>query len=383
VNAFFAASFLAFGVVLVLPGAHQADLARALGLDLARTGLLASALAAGIGVGVVLAGPLFDRFPRRPLFVASLYIAAAALLTVRAQMSFTAWLLHVGAAGFGIGLYDTLINAAVAERYREAAARPMSLMHAAATVGAMSGPVLAAAFVANGSFVASFRAVGAAHVALALWAMRLRFPDPPPATHRADVPPAQRGAAGMAASVAPFALIGFAYVGVEASLTIFAVPYATAALGLSAARGAAAISAFWLGLLAGRVGVLALPVALGARTLGASGALAAAVLLLGVATRHGVVELTFFATGTALGCVYPLIMALVGERVRHARGLAAGLAAGAGALGGMAVPWLTGALGDARGVAAGVGSLAVWCAAIALAAALARSPREVAQAEAA
>ncbi|HEX5067632.1 MAG TPA: MFS transporter [Myxococcota bacterium] len=375
-NAFFAASFVAFGVVLVLPGAHQADLARALGLDLARSGLLASALAAGLGVGVVLAGPLFDRFPRRPLFVASLCIAAAALLSVREQMSFAAWLLHVAAAGFGIGLYDTLINAAVAERYGESAARPMSLLHAGATIGAMSGPFLAAAFVANGSFLASFRVVGAAHLALALWASRLSFPHPPLShLQLADAPHVPRGATRLAASVAPFALIAFAYVGVEASLTIFAVPYATSALGLSAARGASAISAFWLGLLAGRVGVLALPVTLGPRTLGASGALAACALLLGVATRHGVVELTFFATGVALGCVYPLIMALVGERVRHARGVAAGLAAGAGALGGTAVPWLTGALGDAQGVAAGVGSLAVWCAAIALSAALARGVR--------
>ncbi|HVH17316.1 MAG TPA: MFS transporter [Myxococcota bacterium] len=375
-NAFFAASFVAFGVVLVLPGAHQAELARALGLDLARSGLLASALAAGLGVGVVAAGPLFDRFPRRPLFVASLCIAAAAMLTVREQMSFAAWLLHVAVTGFGIGLYDTLINAAVAERYREAAARPMSLLHAGATIGAMAGPLLAAAYVANGSFIASFRTIGAAHLALALWAMRLRFPDPPAhAAHHADLAHVPRGAAGLAASVAPFALIAFAYVGVEASLTIFAVPYATAALGLSEARGASAISAFWLGLLAGRVGVLALPFALGPRTLGASGALAAGALLLGVSTRHGVVELTFFATGLALGCVYPLIMALVGDRVRHARGLAAGLAAGAGALGGTAVPWLTGALGDAQGVAAGVGSLAAWCVAIALGATLARGVR--------
>jgi fucose permease len=376
VNAFFAVSFVAFGIVLVLPGAHQADLALALGLDLARSGLLASALAAGIGVGVVAAGPLFDRFPRRPLFVASLCIAAAALLTVREQMSFMAWLLHVAATGFGIGLYETLINAAVAERYGAAAARPMSLLHAGATVGAMAGPFLAEAFVANGGFVASFRSVGAAHLLLALWSTRLRLPDPAAhAVHRADAPHAQRGAAGLAASVAPFALIAFAYVGVEASMTIFAVPYATEALGLDGGRGASAISAFWLGLLAGRVGVLALPGALGPRTLGASGALAAGALLLGVATRHGVVELTFFSTGVALGCVFPLIMALVGDRVRHARGLAAGLAAGAGALGGTVVPWLTGALGDAQGVAAGLGSLVAWCAVIALGAALARGVR--------
>jgi fucose permease len=118
--------------------------------------------------------------------------------------------------------------------------------------------------------------------------------------------------------------------------------------------------------------VLALPAAPGTRTLCAAGALGAAVLLAGVATQHGVVEATFFTTGAALGCVYPLTIALVGARAPRARGTAAGLAAGAGALGGAAVPWLTGSLGDAVGVAAAVGSLAGWCAAVAAAAALAR-----------
>jgi hypothetical protein len=72
---------------------------------------------------------------RRPLFLFGFGVAAAALLSVREGMSFERWLVHVAAAGFGIGFYDTLINAAVAERYRAAAARPMSLVHAAATIG--------------------------------------------------------------------------------------------------------------------------------------------------------------------------------------------------------------------------------------------------------
>jgi MFS family permease len=79
--------------------------------------------------------------------------------------------------------------------------------------------------------------------------------------------------------------------------------------------------------------------------------------------------------GVALGCVYPLMMALVGERIPEARGTAAGLAAGAGALGGSAVPWLTGTFGDAFGVSAAVASLAAWCAVIALAAGVARGIR--------
>jgi len=364
----------------VLPGVHQADLARALELDLARSGLLASALAAGLGVGVVGAGPLFDRMRRRPLFLLGFGVAAAALLSVRDGMSFERWLAHVAAAGFGIGFYDTLINAAVAERYRAAAARPMSLVHAAATVGAMGGPLLAALAAPRGGFVASFHWVGAAHLVLAGWACAISFPERQPGGSQASSAP-DAGAPSpdpawrLGSTLLPFAAVAFAYVGVEASLTVFAVPYATGALGFSAARGATAISALWLGLLLGRVGVLGLPRSLGARTLVGAGALAACVLLAGVALRVGLVEVTFLATGVALGCVYPLMMALVGERVPHARGTAAGLAAGAGALGGTAVPWLTGSIGDAAGVTVALGSLAGWCALIAVAAGAARGIR--------
>jgi predicted MFS family arabinose efflux permease len=63
------AAFLLFGVMLVLVGANQAELARDLELDLAGSGLLVSLLSVGLGVGVLGAGPLVDRLPRRPLFV--------------------------------------------------------------------------------------------------------------------------------------------------------------------------------------------------------------------------------------------------------------------------------------------------------------------------
>jgi fucose permease len=324
---------------------------------------------------------------RRPLFLFAFGISAAALLGVREQASFERWLVHVAAAGFGIGFYDTLINAAVAERYREDAARPMSLVHAAATVGAMAGPLLAAAVAGRGGFVASFHWAGAAHVVLAALCCLVALPGPATAGSRsaadagatppdagaippdAGATPAQPASSGrLARSLLPLACAAFAYVGVEASLTVFAVPYASGALGLPSARGASAISALWLGLLLGRVGVLGLPRALGAHTLVAAGLLAAGALLAGVALRASIVEATFLATGIALGCVYPLTMALVGERAPELRGTAAGLAAGAGALGGAAVPWLTGSIGDAAGVSLAIGSLAFWCAAIALAA---------------
>jgi fucose permease len=360
-------AFLAFGAVLVLLGANQASLAAELGLDLARSGLLASALALGLGAGVVVAGPLFDRYPRRPLFVGSALLAAAALLGVDRGMSYARWLAHAAAAGAGIGLYDTLINAVVVQRFRERAARPMLAVHSAATIGAMLSPPLIGWIAAAHHFTASFAAAGWAHVGIAAWAACVPLPAPEP---RAVTPGGGAGRPLELAKLLPLAAVAFAYVGVEASVTMFAVPYAGGALGLATARGQRAIGAFWMGLLIGRLATLAVRT-LDARTLVAAGALASA-LLAASAGLAAPPELGFFAVGAALGCVYPLMIALAGQAAPTASGTATGLAAGAGAVGGVAVPWLTGAAGDAAGITLGFASLALWCFAIAAAAAASR-----------
>jgi fucose permease len=358
------AAFLFFGMVLVLVGANQAELARDLGLDLAGTGLLASLLAVGLGIGVVGAGPLVDRLPRRPLFVASSLAAAAALLSVERSMGLGRAGLHLALAGIGLGVYETLLNVAIGERHGARAAKPMSFVHAAATLGAMLGPALAALLAGLSDWSASFRAVGAAHVALAAGALAVSFPPLPrrAPVERSLLPP------GAARALLPFAWISFAYVGLETALTVLAVPYATRALGLPEARGLAAISALWAGLLAGRLGLLLAPGRIDARYLAAAGAAGALVLGAGVAAGVAQLELLFFATGAALGLVFPLMVALNGERSASARGAAIGLVVGAGALGGFALPWLHGALGDAAGPAHAVGALALWAATAAAAA---------------
>ncbi len=361
-------AFLAFGAVLVLLGANQASLAAELGLDLARSGLLASALALGLGAGVVIAGPLFDRYPRRPLFVGSLLLAAVALIGIERDMTYARWLVHAAAAGAGIGLYDTLINAVVVQGYRERAARPMLAVHSAATIGAMLSPPLYGWIASAYHFTASFAAAGWVHVAIAVWAACVRLPAPEP---RGSTPDGGAGRVLANGKLLPLAAVAFAYVGVESSVTMFAVPYASGALGLDAARGQRAIGAFWLGLLVGRLAVLAVRTALDARILVAAGG-SAAVLIAASAGLGAPPEIGFFGVGGALGCVYPLMIALAGQAAPSARGTAAGLAAGAGALGGVAVPWVTGAAGDAAGITLGFASLALWCGAIAVAAAASR-----------
>ena len=144
------------------------------------------------------------------------------------------------------------------------------------------------------------------------------------------------------------------------------------ALGLDAARGQRAISAFWLGLLVGRLALLARARRARRADPGRRGRERGGAARRSARGCGAPPELALFAVGAALGCVYPLMIALAGQARPSARGTAAGLAAGAGALGGFAVPWLTGAAGDAAGIALGFGSLALWCAAIAVAAAASR-----------
>jgi fucose permease len=363
------AAFLLFGAMLVLVGANQAELARDLHLDLAESGLLASFLAAGLGAGVLVAGPLVDRLPRRPLFVAASLAVALGLCTVERSMGFARAGAQLACVGVGLGVYETLLNAVVGETYGARAARPLLFVHAAATLGAMLGPALAGWVSVWSDWSTGFRAVGAAHLPLAAMALRTAFPPP---RYAAERPHAGLLPPGALAALLPFAAIAFAYVGIETALTVLAVPYATTALGLSQARGLAAISAFWAGLLVGRLAVLAVRGSIDARHLAVAGAAGALVLALGVAAGTRAVELLFGATGACLGLVFPVMVALTGESAGTARATAIGIVVSAGALGGFALPWLHGALGDAAGPAVGVGALAVWAA---VAAAAARAVR--------
>ncbi|MBW2416183.1 MAG: MFS transporter, partial [Deltaproteobacteria bacterium] len=340
--AFCFAIFLAFGAVLVLVGANQDALAAALGIDLARSGLAASTLALGIGAGMALGGPLADRVARRPLAAAAIGVAAAALLAVSDGMSFARLLMHVFALGAGAGMANVLINVAIVERFGDAAARRLVVLHSAATVGAVAWPGLAAVLGEAYSWTLSFRLVGVAYAVFALWV--LRVPLGVPAHARADSLAAARP--GSRLELAAYCLTAFAYLGVEGGVTVFAVPFAADGLGLSPDRGRTAISAFWMGLLAGRMSLLLWRGALDARVLvvcGVTGTFALGLAALRTTTQ---VEWLLGSAGFCIGPVFPLLVALAARTLPTRPGLATGLVTGLGSLGAFVLPWATGAIGD-------------------------------------
>jgi fucose permease len=261
-------------------------------------------------------------------------------------------------------VHETLVNASIAERHGARAARSLLFVHAAVTLGAVVAPPAIGWMAAAWDWTASFRAAGLLQLGLAAAAFAVRFPEPPQAHPSRRVPLR----AVFRPELLPLLLIGFAYVGVETTLTLFAVPYATGALALPASRGLGAISSLWLGLLAGRLLMLALVRDVDSRSLVVAGLLGAAAIAGGIGGGSARIELWFGAIGAVMGLVFPVMIALTAALVPEARGTATGLVAGAGAFGGFAVPWLHGAIGDVAGAGPALWSLAPWCAAVALAA---------------
>ncbi len=369
------ASFLAFGALLVLFGANASELIKALGIGYADLGLLGSCLSLGLGVGIVLAGPLVDRLPRRPLFVAACTCVLAACVSLGPETTFRGLLIQATLIGFGAGCYETVLNALIVEEYGSVAPRRLVFTHSAATLAAALTPLFFDRLrgVTALAWYDTFRIAGALHGALILGALFVpmhaagrhaagaaRSSSPAGEGQGTDPRNGDSSGAQDRLAFAAICLATFAYVGVESALTLFVADHARTGLGLDASRAAGTISAFWSGLLVGRLAVGFAPRAPGAGTT-ASLAAIAAVIVLGFGRGWiSPPELAMAGTGFFLGGVFPVMIGLAGQTLPRKAGLAVGLAGGLGSLGGFVVPWITGEIAGSGGLASALAALSGW-----------------------
>ena len=381
------ASFLAFGALLVLFGANSSELIAALGLGYADLGLLGSCLSLGLGGGIVIAGPLVDRMPRRPLYAAACASVAAACLVLGPGTDFRSLLASTIVIGFGAGFYETVLNALIVETHGEGAPRRLVFIHSAAPLSAAltplffdalrhPGPVFEALTLRGLPDLAwhdTFRFAGVLHLLLiaAAWLVAM------PAARRGEGTSKSGPGVGGEDRIAFVAicLATFAYVGVESALTLFVADHARTDLGLDASRAAQTISGFWSGLLLGRLAVGLSPRAPGAGTTALLAAIASAIVFSFGLGWVSPPELAMAGAGFFLGGVFPVMIGLAGRALPRNAGLAVGLAGGLGSLGGFVVPWITGAIAGSGGLPGAIASLSGWLGLLVLGAAFVRLRR--------
>ncbi len=355
-------TFFIFGIALTLVGSNQADLARDLDLSLSQTGMLLAALGLGVIFGAPSAGAWIDRGFRKPVFCFAFLLMALSLLTIEAKMSFWRAFTQIGVSGFAAGMYSTALNTVVSERRSTSPARALMLLHSSVTIGAMLGPIWVQAITqleTVGRWPLTFQLIGALHLALAVGVLFLEIPAP--VHHEKGLPALPQAPLQKLHPVFFLAGIGFAYIGLEAAVMGFAVPYATDALGLAAQHGQWSISTYWLGIFLARVlgsSMKRMPqdgFLLGA---GIFGMLTVAFFTF---TLRPEIEWFTGLLGFSIGAVYPFVLSLVGNRFPEARARNIGIVIAIGSVGGTAIPCWTGLLGDYAGMRIAMFSMVIWC----------------------
>jgi fucose permease len=326
---------------------------------------------AGIGVfffvnsvayvaGSMSGGLLTERFGRRPVLTLSVLLIALGLAGIAIVPS---WFLVLALGvpfGFGSGAIDGGANGLILDLYPTGRGRALNLLHTFFSLGALASPLVVGRLVEAGIAWQSI-VIGTALVALPLAAV-IALAALPSGRH-AHAPRGDGARLGLALPLVALAIAIACYVGSEVGVSNWLVRFLeTASVGLATS----ALALFW--------GCLALSRIISAKVgdrfdharFAATAALIAAIALLAavVVPSLPVSIILFGVVGFAFGPVYPLIMAVGGDRFPGRLAAVSGFLSGVAVVGAIAYPPVMGfvSVGIGLGAAmAGAAALALGC----------------------
>lgn len=329
----------------------------------------------GFVLASLLAGVLVHRLGMRMTLIIGATVNTAAGLYVATRPPFAAFVLVAIATGFGAGVAESGFQAFVVGL--PGSTGLLNRLHAFFGVGALVGPLLATWILAFASWRTVWFVLAAANVPfiIAIWVTYPRHETVAP--HVVEQPAGQRnrgllGTALRERSVLLGAALLAVYVGLEISMGNWGFSYLVQARGEHRLLAGYVVSGYWLGLTLGRfliapfasrIGATAANMAFGC-LIGVTIVTALTWLLPGAASIPGFVLLGFF-----LGPIFPTAMAIVpGMTPTRLVTTTIGVMNAGSVVGGSALPWLAGALGQSAGawtllpfsLALAVATMAVW-----------------------
>jgi fucose permease len=330
----------------------------------------------GFVLASLLAGPMVHRLGMRVALVVGATLTAVVGLYISTRPPFVAFVLIAVVTGFGVGVAESGFQAYIVTLPNSTALT--NRLHAFFGVGALLGPLLATWILGFASWRTVWFVLAAAEVpfVVAIWVTYPRHepasPEPPAAHNPAQPSKGLLASALRERTVLLGAALLAVYVGLEISMGNWGFSYLVQARGEHRVLAGYVVSGYWLGLTLGRflispfanrIGASAANMAFGC-LIGVTVVAALTWVLPGAASIPGFVLLGFF-----LGPIFPTAMAMV-PNVTPARLVptAIGVMNAGSVVGGSALPWLAGALGQASGawtllpfaLALAVATMAVW-----------------------
>jgi len=332
---------------------------------------------AGFVLASLLAGMMVHRLGMRATLIVGAVVTAVVGFYMATRPPFAAFVLVGIAGGFGTGVAESGFQAFIVTLPRATALT--NRLHAYFGVGALLGPLLATWILGFASWRTVWFVLAVAQVPLvvALWATYPRHElaaHEPPA---ADEPSGGRSRGLLSTAVRQRSvLLGAAllavYVGLEFSMGNWGFSYLVQARAEHRVLAGYTVSGYWLGLTLGRflispfasrIGASAADMVFGCLA-GVSIVAALAWVLPGAASIPGFVLIGFF-----LGPIFPTAMAMV-PNVTPARLVptAIGVMNAGSVVGGSALPWLAGVIGQGAGawtllpfsLALALATMAIW-----------------------
>ncbi len=368
--------FAIFGMSMTIIGAALPKILGSFGWSYFVAGLVLAANAIAYFSFTFVGGYAVRYLGPRRTIVVGLAVAALGLKFFGSTSDPLTNILLGALIGVGQGFVEITVNWTTLRLDTAKTGRPMNLMHGAFAIGAITGPLtLSALLHANFDWVAVYHLMSAVFAALTALFLVLPMRLPPDAPDLVEGQTAQRLSTHPAYYLSFLAL--FFYVAVEIGVSNWVAEYFVAVFDYPATQGALLVSLFWLGLLAGRIGVALLYH--GARqdmmligfSLLATITLAA-LSLIGFATTGPFAQAIALAMVplSGLGCsiFYPAVVTLLGNCFPHAQSQAIGFAATGGGIGVFVFPFLMSAIADGWGIRVGFAAYAVCGVAMTLAA---------------
>lgn len=249
------ATFALFGVSVSAIGATLPKILDGFRWSYVGAGCVLAAGSIGYFVAAFVSGLLAARVGPKRVMVAGLLLQAAGMLLFVRWPSVALNVAVYFFAGVGQGGQELVTNYSVVRMQRDGRSRLMNLMHAAFTVGAILGPLVAAALIGWGRSGREIYAFIGMMCLLLAWlhaSLDYGVLGTPESEGRA-------GARATALLREPLLVLSFfvllLYVGSELGVSNWVGEYYVKVLGASPAVGAYMVGVFWLGLLVGRAGL--------------------------------------------------------------------------------------------------------------------------------
>ncbi len=322
----------------------------------AGVGLIYLAYSLAYATGSFGGGPLTERFGRRLILGGAVLIHGVGVAGLGLAPSWVVFIAAATVAGIGAGCLDGGSNGLVLDVYRDGRGRAMNLLHVSFSVGALTAPLVVGSLVESGVPWQTIAIVSGAMVTLLVVAYAI-VPMP------SGLRPGQASGSGVTTPgvaarrrllTGPLLLLGIAiavYVASEVGVSNWLVrflepaPLSTATL---------ALSLYWAGLTVGRL----ISSAVADRFDHLRFTIASTVLmavLLAVAVLAPTLPLSiaaFAAAGVASGPIFPMIIALGGERYPERSASVGGSLTGMAIAGSIVYPPLMGLLSVTVGLMA-------------------------------